>query len=76
MIPQSMRPFLSLITILMGCLVIANHWVEFVSDNSDLLTSHILGVLCLLSGLNFMSASSGEIEEVQARYQEDSQTKF
>lgn len=60
----------------MGCLVIANHWFEFVSDNSDLLTSHILGVLCLLSGLNFMSASSGEIEEVQARYQEDTQTKF
>lgn len=60
----------------MGCLVIANHWVEFVSDNSDLLTSHILGTLCLLSGLNFMSASSGDIEEVQARYQEDTQTKF
>ena len=60
----------------MGCLVIANHWAEFVSDNSDLLTSHILGVLCLLSGLNFMSASAGDIEEVQARYQEDTQTKF
>ena len=71
-----MRPFLSLITILMGCLVIPNHWAEFVSDNSDLLTSHILGVLCLLSGLNFMSASAGDIEEVQARYQEDTQTKF
>ena len=76
MIPQSMRPFLSLITILMGSLLIANHWAEFVSDSSDLLTSHILGVLCLLSGLNFMSASAGEIEEVQARYQEDTQTKF
>lgn len=71
-----MRPFLSLVAIILGCLVIANHWVEFVSDDSDLLTSHVLGFMCLLSGLNLMSKSSGEVEEIQPRYQEDSQTKF
>lgn len=76
MIPQSMRPFLSLVAIILGCLVIANHWVEFVSDDSDLLTSHVLGFMCLLSGLNLMSESSGEVEEIQPRYQEESQTKF
>ena len=71
-----MRPFLSLVAIILVCLVIANHWVEFVSDDSDLLTSHVLGFMCLLSGLNLMSKSSGEVEEIQPRYQEDSQTKF
>ena len=76
MIPQSMRPLLALITILLGLIVIANHWVEFVSDTSDLLTSHVLGFVCVLFGINMMSASSEAKDEVQARYQEDSQTKF
>jgi sorbitol-specific phosphotransferase system component IIBC len=71
-----MRPFIALITILLGILVIANHWGKFVSDNSNLLTSHVLGFVCVLSGLNFMSARSADVEEVQARYQEDKHTKF
>ncbi|RJU95641.1 MAG: hypothetical protein DWC00_04845 [Candidatus Poseidoniales archaeon] len=76
MIPQSMRPLLALITILLGLIVIANHWVEFVSDTSDLLTSHVLGFLCALFGINLLSAPTAESGSVQARYQEDTQTKF
>lgn len=76
MIPQSMRPLLALITILLGLIVMANHWVEFISDTSDLLTSHVLGFVCVLLGINMMSASLEAKDEVQARYQEDSQTKF
>ena len=76
MIPQSMRLFLALITIVLGLLVIANHWVEFVTETSDLLTSHVLGFICVLFGMNLLSAPSESPEEVQARYQEDTQTKF
>ena len=76
MIPQSMRPLSALITVLLGLIVIVNHWVEFVSDTSDLLTSHVLGFLCVLFGINLLSASTAESGTVQARYQEDTQTKF
>ena len=76
MIPQSMRPILALITVLLGIVVIANHWLEFVSENTDLLTTHVLGFICLISGINFMSLSSAEKEEIQQRHQEDTQTKF
>ena len=76
MIPQSMRLFLALITIVLGLLVIANHWVEFVTETSDLLTSHVLGFICVLFGFNLLSASSEHLDEVQARYQDDTQTKF
>ena len=74
--PKSMRPLLALTTILLGFLVIANHWVEFVSETSDLLSSHVLGFVCLLLGMNLLSAPSEVHEEVQARYQDDTQTKF
>lgn len=76
MIPQSMRLFLALITIALGLLVISNHWVEFISETSDLLTSHVLGFLCVLFGIDLLSAPSASSEEVHARYQEDTQTKF
>lgn len=71
-----MRPFLALITVLLGIVVIANHWLEFVSKDTDLLTTHVLGFICLISGINFMSSSYTDSEEVQPRYQEDTQTKF
>jgi sorbitol-specific phosphotransferase system component IIBC len=76
MIPQSMKPIMAVISILLGLLVIANHWTELVSKDSDILASHVLGFVCLISGLNFMSGSSANVEEVQPRYQEDAQTKF
>ena len=76
MIPQSMRPLLAIISVLLGIVVIANHWLEFVSDDTDLLTTHVLGFMCLISGINFMSSSSADREEIQPRYQEDTQTKF
>ena len=76
MVPQSMRLLLALITIVLGFLVIANHWVEFISETSDLLTSHVLGFLCVLFGIDLLSAPSASPEEIQARYQEDTQTKF
>ncbi len=56
--------------------MVANHWTEIVSKESDMLTSHVLGFVCLISGLNYMSGSSANVEEVQPRYQEDTQTKF
>ena len=76
MIPQSMRPFLAIITIVLGLLVVANHWIEIISETGDLLTSHVLGFVCALFGINLLSAPSAESGEVQARYQEDTQTKF
>lgn len=76
MIPQSMRLFLALFTIVLGLLVIANHWVEFVTETSDLLTTHVLGFVCVLFGINLLSEPSEHPDEVQARYQEDTQTKF
>ena len=76
MIPQSMRLFLALMTIVLGLLVIANHWIELVTENSDLLTSHVLGFVCVLFGMNLLSESSISPGEAQARYQDDSQTKF
>ena len=71
-----MRPLLALVTVLLGLIVIVNHWIAFVSDTSDLLTSHVLGFLCVLFGINLLSASTAESGTVQARYQEDTQTKF
>ena len=71
-----MKPIVALISILLGLLVIANHWTELVSKDSDLLTSHVLGFACLITGLNFMSVSSANVEDIQPRYQEDTQTKF
>ena len=76
MIPQSMKPIVAVISILLGLLVIANYWTELVSKDSDILTSHVLGFVCLITGLNFMSGSSANVEEAQPRYQEDTQTKF
>lgn len=76
MIPQSMRPLLAIISVLLGIVVIANHWLEFVSDDTDLLTTHVLGFMCLISGINFMPSSSADTKEDQPRYQDDTQTKF
>ena len=76
MIPQGMRPILALLTIAVGLLVIANHWIEFVETEVDVLTSHAVGLIGLFSGMNMMSTSTEAKEEQRPRYLEDTQTKF
>ena len=76
MIPQSMRPIVALLTMLLGLLVMANYWIGFVETEVDLLTSHAVGLIGLFSGMTMMSTSIEAKEEQRPRYLEDTQTKF
>ena len=76
MIPQSMRPIVALLTMLLGLLVIVNHWIGLVESDVDILTAHAAGIIGLFSGMNMMSASGEPMEEDRPRYLEDTQTKF
>ena len=77
MIPQSMRPIVALLTMLLGLLVIVNHWVGLVESDVDVLNAHAIGLIGLFAGMNMMSASGDSIEEEdRPRYLEDTQTKF
>ena len=77
MIPKGMRPIVALLTMLLGLLVIINHWMNIVESEVDVLTAHAVGFIGLFSGMNMMS-SNGETteEEDRPRYLEDTQTKF
>ena len=76
MIPQRMRPIIALLTMVLGVVVIANHWLGFVESEIDLIT-HAVGLIGLFSGMNMMSpGSANETEEKGPRYLEDTQTKF
>lgn len=76
MIPQGLRPIAGLLTIATGLLVIVNHWIGILESDVDLLTSHAIGLIGLLSGMNIMSGDSDMTEEARANYVEDTQTKF
>ena len=77
MIPHGLRPIVALLTMVLGLLVIANHWLGFVESDVDILTSHALGLIGLFSGMSMMSPGSGEEKEEKGpRYLEDAQTKF
>ena len=77
MIPQGMRPIMALLTMLLGLLVIVNHWIGIVESDVDVLTAHAVGLIGLTSGMNIMSASDASMdEEERPRYLEDTQTKF
>lgn len=77
MIPNGMRPIVALLTMLLGLLVIVNHWINFVESEVDVLTSHAVGLIGLLSGMNMMSSGGEAAEnEDRPRYLEDTQTKF
>lgn len=76
MIPQGLRPIVALLTIAVGLLVIINHYVGFVESEVDILTSHAIGIIGLLSGLNMMSVNAEAKEEQRPNYVDDSQTKF
>ena len=76
MIPQGLRPIVALLTIAVGLLVIINHYVGLVESEVDILTSHAIGVIGLLSGLNMMSVNAEAKEEQRPNYVDDSQTKF
>lgn len=76
MIPQGLRPIAGLLTVATGLLVIVNHWIGILESDVDLLTSHAIGLIGLLSGMNIMSGDSDMKEEARANYVEDTQTKF
>ena len=76
MIPQGLRPSVALLTIAVGLLVIINHSVGFVESEVDILTSHAVGIIGLLSGLNMMSVNAEAKEEQRPNYVDDTQTKF
>ena len=77
MIPQGLRPIVALLTMVLGLLVIVNHWLGFVESDVDVLTSHAVGLIGLFSGMGMMSSGSGEEKEEKGpRYLEDAQTKF
>ncbi|DAC19810.1 MAG: hypothetical protein CMA49_01755 [Euryarchaeota archaeon] len=76
MIPQGLRPIVALLTIAVGLLVIINHYVGLVESEVDILTSHAIGVIGLLSGLNMMSVNAEAKEEDRPNYIDDTQTKF
>lgn len=76
MIPQSMRPIVALLTMLLGLLVIVNHWIGLVESDVDILTAHAVGLIGVFSGMNMMSPSREPMEEDRPRYLEDTQTKF
>jgi hypothetical protein len=76
MIPHGLRPIVALFTIAVGLLVIINHYVGFVESDVDILTSHAIGIIGLLSGLNMMSVNAEAKEEQRPNYVDDTQTKF
>ena len=76
MIPQGLRPIVALLTIAVGLLVIINHYVGLVESEVDILTSHAIGIIGLLSGLNMMSVNAETKEEDRPNYIDDTQTKF
>ena len=76
MIPQGLRPIVALFTIAVGLLVIINHYAGFVESEVDILTSHAIGIIGLLSGLNMMSVNAEAKEEQRPNYVDDTQTKF
>tara|TARA_B100001248_G_scaffold165328_1_gene125031 strand:+ start:668 stop:898 length:231 start_codon:yes stop_codon:yes gene_type:complete len=76
MIPQGLRPIVALLTIAVGLLVIINHYVGLVDSEVDILTSHAIGIIGLLSGLNMMSVNAEAKEEDRPNYIDDTQTKF
>ena len=76
MIPQGLRPIVALLTIAVGLLVIINHYVGLVEAEVDILTSHAIGIIGLLSGLNMMSVNAEAKEEDRPNYIDDTQTKF
>ena len=76
MIPQGLRPIVALFTIAVGLLVIINHYVGLVESEVDILTSHAIGIIGLLSGLNMMSVNAEAKEEQRPNYVDDTQTKF
>ena len=77
MIPQGMRPIVALLTMLLGLLVIVNHWIGLVESDVDILTAHAVGLIGLFSGMNMMSSGRDQnAEEERPRYLEDTQTKF
>ena len=76
MIPQGLRPIVALLTIAVGLLVIINHYVGLVESEVDILTSHAIGIIGLLSGLNMMSVNADAKEEDRPNYIDDTQTKF
>jgi len=77
MIPQGMRPIVALLTMVLGLVVIANHWLGLVESDVDVITAHAVGLIGLFSGMNMMSpGSADETEGKGPRYLEDTQTKF
>ena len=77
MIPQGMRPIVALLTMLLGLLVIVNHWIGLVESDVDILTAHAVGLIGLFSGMNMMSSGGDQnAQEERPRYLEDTQTKF
>ena len=76
MIPQGLRPIVALLTIAVGLLVIINHYVGLVESEVDILISHAIGIIGLLSGLNMMSVNAEAKEEDRPNYIDDTQTKF
>ena len=77
MIPNGMRPIVALLTMLLGLLVIVNHWIGLVESEVDILTAHAVGLIGLFSGMNMMSPGGESAEdEDRPRYLEDTQTKF
>ena len=77
MIPNGMRPIVALLTMLLGLLVIVNHWMNLVESDVDVLTAHAVGLIGLFSGMNMMSPGGEAAEEEdRPRYIEDTQTKF
>ena len=77
MIPQVMRPIIALLTMVLGLVVIANHWLGLVESDVDVITAHAVGLIGLFSGMNMMSpGSADETEGKGPRYLEDTQTKF
>ena len=77
MIPQGMRPIIALLTMVLGLVVIANHWLGLVESDVDVITAHAVGLIGLFSGMNMMSpGSADETEGKGPRYLEDTQTKF
>ncbi|MGA0379698.1 MAG: hypothetical protein ACO3NJ_02710 [Candidatus Poseidoniaceae archaeon] len=76
MIPQNIRPIVALLTMLLGLLVIVNHWIGLVESDVDILTAHAVGLIGVFSGMNMMASSAEPMDEDRPRYLEDTQTKF
>ena len=63
MIPQGMRPIIALLTMVLGLVVIANHWLGLVESDVDVITAHAVGLIGLFSGMNMMSPGSADETE-------------